>query len=64
MEQDVKKCPICEKDLFSDATVKEFCQLCSMVLEKEEMIVKIEKSRPKYFCCNKCYKKYVTINKE
>jgi len=41
-------CPICEKEIMSDATITNYCKLCGM---------NIENSR-KEFCCSNCKNKF------
>lgn len=57
-----KNCPICKQELISDATKMQACALCGMVLDKDNMMLFIEDSDPKYFCLYGCYEKYFSIN--
>ncbi|RMF54612.1 hypothetical protein D6745_04695 [Candidatus Woesearchaeota archaeon] len=55
-------CPVCGKDVESDATTKEFCALCGMNITKENIVVWKSGPKTKYFCCGSCYKKYMKFH--
>ncbi len=50
-----KKCPICEKNIRSDANIHEYCKLCGMGVPEPSDTPKLEiKEGTVYFCCDKC----------
>ncbi len=56
-----KKCPICDKVLRSDASIKISCALCGMGVPDLEQSFRYETlgGVMLYFCCDKCEKIYV-----
>ena len=58
-----KNCPICEQEVFSDATKIQSCALCGMVIDDDNMVFLVEDSDSMYFCLHGCYEKYMDINK-
>jgi len=48
-----KECPICSKDVVSNASLKHYCTLCGMGLEDRGLSVRI-RNQIKYYCCNIC----------
>ncbi len=60
----VKECPLCGKEILSDATTENnFCNLCSMNLVNKK-IVKIINHEEKSFCCEICLEEYEDIFEE
>jgi hypothetical protein len=55
-----KKCPICERDVRSDANVQEFCKLCGMGIPDPEFAPRYQTlgGYIHYFCCDKCLTVY------
>jgi len=43
-----QECPICEKEILSDATTKSYCRLCGMNIDNLK----------KDFCCPNCKNKF------
>jgi YHS domain-containing protein len=53
-------CPICKKNVVSDATAKEFCTVCGMGIP-EPLIAPKFKQKGKdllFFCCQRCSSLY------
>ncbi len=52
-----KTCPICNKALRSDATVKTSCLLCGMGIPDPGSAVKVKDGYgTRYYCCEQCKK--------
>ena len=49
-----KNCPLCKKEVVSDAATSGFCVLCGMALVEEQEL----------FCSERCEKKYSLIYEE
>ncbi|UCF12995.1 MAG: hypothetical protein JSW06_01745 [Thermoplasmatales archaeon] len=62
MDEDIvdeKKCPICNKDIRSDANIHEYCKLCGMGIPEPSVVPKLQtKDRIEYFCCDWCFSVY------
>lgn len=56
-----KDCPICKKNLISDATAMGYCKLCGMALPTNTMIIKTESQEMIAFCCKDCEIKYSNV---
>ncbi|MEK6933158.1 MAG: hypothetical protein AABW56_05205 [Nanoarchaeota archaeon] len=52
-----KECEICHMGVTSDANSENYCKLCGMLIEENQIIKKI-KGSINYFCCKLCMKKY------
>ena len=52
-EDSFPNCPICKKDIVSDADRRGYCKLCGMVLDNEDE-----------FCCQECRKKFMIIGRD
>ena len=59
-----KNCPICKQEVISDASKSTSCALCGMVIERDKMISLVREVGTKYFCLNRCYEIYFSINKD
>ena len=54
-----KKCPICEKNIHSDANIHEYCKLCGMGIPNTSEVPKLQTEEGTlYFCCDICYSIY------
>lgn len=55
-----KICPICKKEIRSDANIHDFCALCGMGISSESTQTPNYKSQHGKirFCCYKCYSIY------
>ena len=61
---EIKECPICRKEILSDATTENnFCNLCSMNLISKR-IIKIINQEERFFCCEICLEEYENIFEE
>lgn len=62
MDEDIveeKKCPICNKDIRSDANIHEYCKLCGMGIAEPSESPKVQtKDGTAYFCCDRCFSIY------
>lgn len=60
-ETSEKKCPICNRAVPSDASVKIFCALCGMGIPNPDTAFRYEtiKGVIFYFCCDKCLAIYL-----
>ncbi len=57
-----KDCPLCGDEVISDATAKEYCALCGMIIkDKPAAVMKFEQGI-KYFCSEQCNKKYAQFH--
>lgn len=54
-------CPICEADVISDATAREYCAMCAMPIK--DLLAMKKKNRKTYydFCSKSCRDKYMEI---
>jgi predicted nucleic acid-binding Zn ribbon protein len=46
------KCPICDQEITSDATIPSYCKLCGMGIEKGQQ-----------FCCEACDFKFALLKR-
>ncbi len=51
-EREVASCLICEQEMISDISAKNYCKLCGMIIENNK----------NKFCCYDCEDKYNQIN--
>lgn len=54
----IKECPICEKEIISDATIIEFCKLCAMQVEKNNRFISGTNGSTNYYCSKRCFEKF------
>lgn len=56
-----KYCPIYDKELVSDANIKEACRLCGMGIENNMKSPSLynDKGEKIIFCCERCINMYV-----
>jgi len=59
-DKEEKICPICSKNIRSDAAIHEYCKLCGMGIPKPFEAPKLQTDEGlAFFCCEKCYQIYV-----
>lgn len=59
-----KNCPICDKEVISDASKLQSCSLCGMVIDLDNMILVTKDGDEDYFCLHGCYEKYKEVENE
>jgi len=55
-------CPICEKDVVSDATAGEYCAMCAMPIKDMSALTKRDRETKKHFCSARCRVRYVRFH--
>lgn len=51
-----KNCPICSKEIRSDAAIHEYCKLCGMGIPEVRNVpqINVDDEKTYFFCCDRC----------